>query len=138
MPGGAGASDAFAGRELDAARILLVDDDPDVRESAALVLKLEGYRVDLAERVTQALQSIQAFKPHLALVDIGLGSESGYDLARHIRALPGGRDVVLVAMSGYEDSDLSAQAGFDLHLIKPVDPEALLTLVREKTRARSA
>ncbi len=137
MKSGAEASrgDAFAAQDSGPARILLVDDDADVRESAGLVLRLEGYRVDLADRTAQALQSIEAFKPHLALVDIGLGSESGYDLARRIRALPAGRDMVLVAMSGYEDTERSAESGFDMHLIKPVDPDALLALVREKTGA---
>ena len=113
-------------------RVLIVDDDVDVRESTGLVLKLEGYQVELASCAAEALAAVANFKPHIAFVDIGLGRESGYDLPPRIRDLSEVQDMVLVAMSGYGDSPRSRESGFDLHLTKPVEPDALLVLLGEQ------
>jgi CheY-like chemotaxis protein len=74
------------------------------------------------------------FKPEIVLLDIGLPRLSGYDVARRIRQQPGGDAVTLIAITGWgqeEDRRQSEQSGFDLHLVKPVDPIALLKLLAE-------
>ncbi len=74
------------------------------------------------------------FKPEVVLLDIGLPRLSGYDVARRIRQLPDGKSVILIAITGWgqeEDRRQSQQSGFDLHLVKPVDPVALLKLLAE-------
>ncbi|HXG04329.1 MAG TPA: response regulator [Candidatus Binatia bacterium] len=117
-----------AGRPLD---ILLVEDNADARTTLQMLLELEGHRVRAAETGAEALQ--RATPPlDVALIDIGLPDVDGYDVARRIRATPHGKSAYLIALTGYgqaEDRRRAEEAGFDTHLVKPVDPEALVSLL---------
>jgi CheY-like chemotaxis protein len=82
-----------------------------------------------------ALAALESFEPDIALLDIGMPGMDGYELARRIRATPRGRNLVLVALTGWgqaEDKKRSAEAGFDEHLTKPVDPEMLSRVIHQR------
>jgi two-component system, sensor histidine kinase len=113
-------------------RVLLVDDNHDSREMYRAVLRAHGHEVCEApdgERALALLQGAMDRPLDVAFIDIGLpGGMDGYELARRIRTLPAGREVRLVALTGYgfpEDRLQSKLAGFARHLVKPVEPEAL-------------
>jgi PAS domain S-box-containing protein len=113
-------------------RILLIDDNADVSESLALLLEMEGHEVDTANRGLKGIEKAQAFRPQIVLLDIGLPDISGYEVAKRLRELPETRQTFLVAISGYgqsEDLERSKSAGFDRHLLKPVDPSHLSDLL---------
>jgi CheY-like chemotaxis protein len=115
-------------------RVLVVDDDTVVAESMVVFLELEGHQVRSAASGEAALRQFQEFRPQVVLLDIGLPGQDGYEVARRIRQAPGGDLVKLVAVSGYgheEAMERSRQAGFDRHLVKPVDPEKLGALLAE-------
>jgi two-component system, sensor histidine kinase len=120
-------------RGLESRHVLLVDDNHDSREMYRAVLRAHGHDVCEAPDGERALALLQQRAPErpldVAFIDIGLpGGMDGYELARRIRSLPIGRDVRLVALTGYgfpEDRQQSKQAGFARHLVKPVEPEAL-------------
>jgi CheY-like chemotaxis protein/two-component sensor histidine kinase len=116
-------------------RVLLVDDNTDSREMYALLLQADGHEVHEAEDAAAALAVFEMGVPDVAVIDIGLPGMDGYELARRIRSGPAGRDVTLIALTGYgfpEDRARSQAAGFDRHLVKPAAPEdlrqALLTV----------
>jgi CheY-like chemotaxis protein len=122
-------------------RLLLVEDNPDIGETLRDLLELLGHRVDLASDGVRGVQMALALHPDAALVDIGLPGIDGYEVARRVRADPGGRDVLLVALTGYgrpEDRDRALEAGFDAHLVKPVDPDELSRLVGDLAAGRTA
>ena len=111
--------------------VLLVEDDPDVAESLRMLLEVAGHRPRVARDAARVLEDT-APPPDVALVDIGLPRPDGHELARRLRARPEWRAVVLVALSGYgtpADKARATAAGFDRHLTKPVDVEALLALL---------
>ncbi len=113
-------------------RILLADDNRDAAESLAIILRLEGHDVDLAHDGQAALRRFSERRPDVALLDIGMPRTNGLDVAREIRAMPGGEAVLLIAITGWaQDSDRekSRAAGFDHHLTKPIEPEALINLL---------
>ena len=113
-------------------RILLADDNRDAAESLAIILRLEGHEVELAHDGAMALEAFARRHHDVALLDIGMPRINGYELAKEIRARPGGNDVLLVAITGWaQDSDRarSRAAGFDHHLTKPVEPETLIELL---------
>ncbi len=115
-------------------RVLVVDDDSDVRESTALLLELNGYEVKMADSGERAITLIKAFHPDVVLLDIGMPGENGYQVAQRIRQLPNGSDPLLVALSGYgrtEELARSQEAGFDHHLIKPLNFTTLCDLLSE-------
>ena len=106
--------------------VLVVEDDRDVRESLHSMLELTGHEVHAAEDGAAGLAAIRQLAPDIALVDIGLPGLDGYEVARRIRAEPGGAKPVLVALTGYgsaEDRQRAHEAGFDLHLVKPITPD---------------
>jgi CheY-like chemotaxis protein len=120
-------------------RILVVDDNEDQVQSLVKLLKLLGHEVDSAHDGLSALETAVAFAPDLALVDIGLPRMNGYEVARRIRANPALQHVMLVAQTGWgqeEDRHRSQEAGFDRHLVKPVEistlQELLMALETEK------
>ena len=111
-----------------AKRVFLVDDNADSREMYRVVLKSLGHVVYEADDGVQAMAMMASVRPDVAFIDIGLPEMDGYELARRIRATAQGRDVTLVALTGYgfpEDRQRAREAGFDGHLVKPVEPSAL-------------
>lgn len=116
-------------------RILIVDDDRDAAESLGLLLELAGHEVRTVYDGLDAVQVAPTFLPHTILLDIGLPRLNGHEAARWIRAQPWGRDMVLVALTGWgqnEDRLRSTAAGFDYHLVKPVDLAALTELLAKQ------
>jgi CheY-like chemotaxis protein/anti-sigma regulatory factor (Ser/Thr protein kinase) len=117
-------------------RILVVDDNVDAAESLALLLRLEGHDVRVAHDGPAALAAVEADPPDLVFLDIGMPVMNGYDVAQRLRQRPGLEKLVLVAVTGWgqeEDRRRSQEAGFDHHLVKPVEPEALHKLLAETT-----
>jgi PAS domain S-box-containing protein len=113
-------------------RILLADDNRDAAESLALILQLEGHEVQLAHDGLAALRSFAEHKPDVALLDIGMPKANGLDVARQIRATPDGKNVLLIAITGWAqdaDKEQSRAAGFDHHLTKPIEPDTLIGLL---------
>ena len=120
------------GDETRALKIVVADDNVDSVESLAVLLTLDGHQVSIAHDGLTAVQLTIDTQPDLAILDLGLPGIDGYEAAARMRALPGGGDLVLVALSGYAqpgDRQRSQQAGFDLHLVKPLDPERLRDLL---------
>jgi len=112
-----------------ARRVLLVDDNVDAVESMEILLQAFGYEVATAFHPEAALGRIDAFAPAAAVIDIGLPGMDGYQLAAEIRRRLAGRPMRLIAFTGYggpEDIARSRAAGFDAHLVKPVEIESLL------------
>jgi PAS domain S-box-containing protein len=115
-------------------RVLVVDDDPAVADSTVVFLESKGYEVRSAGTGEAALNIVKTFRPEVVLLDIGLPGQDGYTVAMRMRELPEGRDIVLVAVSGYGHQEAvtrSMGAGFDRHLVKPVGPKALNALLAE-------
>jgi PAS domain S-box-containing protein len=113
-------------------RILVVDDNSDSAESMAMLLRASGHEVHMARDGAAALELADAHKPEVVLLDIGLPGMSGYAVAKRLRELPELHSVKLIAMTGYgqeEDRKRSLDAGFDHHLVKPVDLGKLMTLL---------
>lgn len=113
-------------------RILVADDNPDALESLATLLELGGHEVFSAANGALALESAERHLPEVALLDIGMPKLDGYEVARRIRAQPWGRRITLVALTGWgQESDRrrSGEAGFDSHLVKPLDLDKLTALL---------
>jgi signal transduction histidine kinase len=113
-------------------RILLADDNSDALESLATLLELGGHEVFSAANGALALESAEQNLPEVVLLDIGMPKLDGYEVARRIRAQPWGRSMTLVALTGWgQDSDRrrSGEAGFDSHLVKPLDLDKLTELL---------
>ncbi|HEV3261493.1 MAG TPA: response regulator [Gemmataceae bacterium] len=119
-------------------RVLIVDDNEDAANSLAMVLGLKGHEVFLAYDGPSGLEAARAHRPQAVVLDIALPGMDGHEVARRLRGLEETRDVLLVAMTGYgqaEDQRRSREAGFDVHLTKPVDPSEVQEVL---TRARAA
>ena len=113
------------------ARVLVIEDNEDARAALAALLEIEGYVVDAAPEGASGVELVRTNRPDVALVDIGLPGIDGYEVARRIRAL-GPPQPFLVALTGYgrpEDRQRAIEAGFDTHLVKPVDPSDLAALL---------
>jgi signal transduction histidine kinase len=109
-------------------RILIVDDAPGVRETLRDLLEELGHEVFVAADALEGVMQLKAVRPDVALVDVGMPRIDGYDFARRARAVRGSERTTLIALTGYGGADAKARArkaGFDLHLAKPVDLEAL-------------
>ena len=109
-------------------RIIIVDDNVDAAESLRMILALEGHEVRLAHDGPGALQAAEDFYPDVILLDIGLPRMEGYEVARRLREQPKMEKVLLLALTGYgqeDDRRRSQEAGFNAHLVKPVDFDAL-------------
>lgn len=123
-------------------RILIVDDSADAAESSAMLLRLDDHEIQLAFDGLSALEAARGFKPEIVLLDIGLPGLNGLEVARRLRQSPEGQGLMLVAMSGYgqpEDHCRSLEAGFNRHLVKPVDHEQFDAVIAayEGRRVRS-
>jgi signal transduction histidine kinase/DNA-binding response OmpR family regulator len=122
-------------------RILVVDDNVDAAELLAESLELMGYVTRIAHDGPSAMNVATTFKPEVALLDIGLPAMDGYELARSLRRRPELSQVGLVAVTGYgQDVDrrTAEDSGFNAHLVKPVDMEALRSLLRQMTSQQAS
>jgi len=122
-------------------RILVADDERDQVMTLALLLADEGHEVREVYRGSEVLRVVRDFDPDVALIDIGMPGMTGYDAAREIRQVLGGTRPLLVAVTGWKQSSdriLAKLAGFDHHLAKPFDPQALLTLIEPLARDSAA
>jgi CheY-like chemotaxis protein/two-component sensor histidine kinase len=113
-------------------RILIVDDNRDAAASLAMLLKLTGHETQTAHDGLEAVDAAEKFHPHVVLLDISLPKLNGYDACRRIRLQPWGKNMMLVALTGWgqeEDRRQSKDAGFDHHLVKPLDLAVLTKLL---------
>jgi signal transduction histidine kinase/CheY-like chemotaxis protein len=113
-------------------RVMVVDDDTDVADSTAELLRLKGYEVEIAYNGVEALKSVSAFKPNIIMLDLGMPDMNGFEVARRIRAQANGTLPLLVAVSGYGQQQYrnrAREAGFDHWLTKPVDSSNLAFLL---------
>jgi signal transduction histidine kinase/DNA-binding response OmpR family regulator len=128
-PGDRAPSDEAASRR----RVLVVDDNVDAASSLASLLQIHGHEVHTTNDGPSSLSAAARFRPDVVLLDIGLPGLSGYEVARRLRQDATTRGATLVALTGYgqeEDRAQSAEAGFDHHLVKPVQPSEILRLLR--------
>jgi len=126
------AKDSSAHAAPGSKRVLIVDDNEDSAESMAILLRLQGHEVHLAYDGPSALDEAHAFHPELMFLDLDLPKIDGYEVARRLRPEPAMRGVTLVAMTGYgqeEDRKRTQEAGFNLHLVKPIDFDRLEELL---------
>jgi CheY-like chemotaxis protein len=115
-------------------RVMVVEDNVDTARSMSLLLEKAGCSTKVVHDGAAALESAATFLPQVVLLDIGLPGLDGYQVARQLRADPRHFDVRLIAVSGYgkeQDQQRSKDAGFDHHLVKPVDFDALLAILSE-------
>jgi CheY-like chemotaxis protein len=122
----------------DKLRLLVVDDNRDVASSLAMFLQLKGHEVRVAHDGQKAIQMAEQFRPQTTLLDLGMPGMDGYEACRRIRSTAWGKHMQLIAITGWgqeEDRRKSAAAGFDAHLVKPVDLEALARLLRDSPSA---
>jgi CheY-like chemotaxis protein len=109
-------------------RILVIDDDHDVADSFVMLLETFDADVRVAYGGVDALKSVVAFKPELIFLDLGMPGMDGYETAQRIRKLPEGRDVTLVALTGWGQEQVAAharEAGFDRQITKPIGLDTL-------------
>jgi len=122
------------GRAVTHQRVLIADDDVDAAVSLSLFLELRGHTVFTAFGGAKALEVADAMRPDVLILDIAMPALSGYEVARRIRELSWGGHARLIALSGYgqaQDIKRAWVAGFDHHLLKPADPEAINRIVSE-------
>jgi signal transduction histidine kinase/CheY-like chemotaxis protein len=142
LPGSPAVAEARAepagDRRAAARRILVVDDNRDSTESLSLLLQLGGHETEMAHEGGEAIEKAQAWHPDVILLDLGLPRMNGYDACRAIRRLPEGKDIRIIALTGWgqeQDRLETARAGFDAHLVKPVDMAALGKLLGDGAAA---
>jgi PAS domain S-box-containing protein len=112
--------------------VLIVDDNQDSADSLAMLLKIAGYEVGTAYDGEQAVEAAGTLRPDVVLLDIGMPKLNGYDACWRIRQQPWGQGMFLIALTGWgqeEDRRRTEEAGFNQHMVKPVDPPALMTLL---------
>jgi signal transduction histidine kinase len=113
-------------------RVLIVEDDPDLREILSVALQASGHEVFVADNGPSAVDAIERHRPSVAIVDIGLPVFDGYEVARRARQTPHGRETFLVALTGHGDvasGERAEAAGFDIHLVKPVEARQLSEII---------
>jgi DNA-binding response OmpR family regulator len=113
-------------------RITLIADNTDANASLQMMLQLVGHEVSTASDGISGLAAIRANRPHIVVCDIGLPDLDGYTIATRVREKTKGAMPIMIALTGYgqdKDRDRALAAGFDHHLVKPVDPQALLRLI---------
>jgi two-component system CheB/CheR fusion protein len=133
-PAAIGPAEGAAGPTGRSLRVVVVDDNRDAGESLGQLLRLHDHQVRVFPSGAEALEAIPAFRPDVVLLDIGLPDLDGYQVALRLRQLPGGADVFLVAVTGYgqeEHRRRAAAAGFDYHLVKPINFAALHELMQQ-------
>jgi signal transduction histidine kinase len=134
VPQNAHETPSIKSHKIKPCRIMLVDDNVDYVTAMASLLELKGHTVRVAHDGFKALEIAREFSPQIAFLDIGMPGMSGHDLAQHLRQLPETQHSILVAITGWgqeNDRQLSRAAGFDHHLVKPVQLEQLIQLINE-------
>ena len=129
-----GAREARAGRS----RIVIVEDNDDARDMLKALLALEGHEVHEAPDGPSGIEMVETVDPEIAFIDLGLPGIDGYEVTRRLRA-GRGKDVFLVALSGYgqsEDRRRAIEAGFNMHVVKPIDPDRLASVIRSLQERR--
>ena len=114
-------------------KVLLVDDNVDAADTLEMLLGMDGFQVTTVYDGVAALAAAGDMNPDVVVMDIGMPGMDGYDAARMMRQLPGGDAIVLIALTGWgqpADKSRASEAGFNHHLIKPVDYDTLLNCVR--------
>jgi PAS domain S-box-containing protein len=122
-------------------RVLIVDDSEDGAESMGMLLEFAGHETFKAHDGVSALEAARRLRPDVVLLDIGLPRMNGYEVCRRIRQEPWGRTVTVVALTGWgqeEDRHRSREVGFDAHMVKPVDVDALMKLLASLPVAHEA
>ena len=117
-------------------RILIVDDNRDSADSLAMLFEITGNQTYLAHDGLEALEAIESHRPEVVLLDIGLPKLDGHEVCRRVREQPWGKDIVIIALTGWgqeDDRRKSEEAGFNSHLVKPVDYDKLLRLLASLT-----
>jgi two-component system CheB/CheR fusion protein len=126
--------------EQEKLRVLVVDDNRDTATACSLLLQQMGHEVDTANDGIAALEHARTFRPQVFFLDIGLPGMNGYEVARTLRE-EGFHNEVIVAISGYgqpDDRRRSREAGFDYHLVKPVDRESVEHALRSSRQEEPA
>ena len=117
-----------------ARRILVVDDNEDAAMTLAMLLRMKGSETETAHDGLDAVATAAEFRPDVILLDIGRPKMDGYDACREIRKQPWGSAITMIALTGWgqdDDRRKSMEAGFDLHLVKPVAPATLMKMLAE-------
>jgi len=120
-------------------RILIVDDNHDSADSLSMLLEITGNKTYAAHDGMEALEAAEKYRPDVMLLDIGLPKLDGHEVCRRVREQPWGKDVIMIALTGWgqeDDRRKSQEAGFNGHLVKPVDYDKLLELLGELTNGR--
>ncbi len=123
-----------SGKQLASHRILVVDDNRDSAKTLAMLLGITGHETAVAHDGLAAVEAAGSFRPEVILLDIGLPKLNGYEVCRAIRKEDWGTPIVIVALTGWgqdDDRRKSTEAGFNGHLVKPVEHDALVKLLTE-------
>ncbi len=119
-------------------RVLIADDNPDAAASLALMLKMQGHEVFIAGDGVEALDVARRYRPDVAILDLGMPRMDGYEAARQLRLDPCGRDLLLIALSGWTQGTRDTPMPyFDAHRVKPIDLNDLSALLSQRVAARS-
>ncbi|PQO46239.1 ATP-binding protein [Blastopirellula marina] len=130
-------SSAVGAHAADKHRVLVVDDNAAAADMLSKVVKMLGNEVRTAEDGKQAIEVAESFRPEIILMDLGMPKMNGYEAARHIRQTEWGKDILLIALTGWgqqEDRERTTAAGFDMHLVKPAEPSELQKILRQSAR----
>lgn len=128
------------GKQLASHRILVVDDNRDSAKTLAMLLGITGNETQVAHDGLAAIEVAESFRPEVILLDIGLPKLNGYEVCRAIRKEDWGAQIVIVALTGWgqdDDRRKSTEAGFNGHLVKPVEHDALVKLLTELMPAKT-
>lgn len=114
-------------------KILVVDDNVDAAFTLQMLLKLQGFQVEVCYSGPEAIVTAESLQPDVILMDISMPGMNGYEAGRLIREQPQGKEIIIIALTGFgkeEDQRLSFEAGFNAHLTKPVDIHKLLDTIQ--------
>jgi CheY-like chemotaxis protein len=122
-------------RSKERLRVLVVEDNIDAQDMLRMLLEMWGHEVSTASDGAAGIDAIKSEQPDIAVVDIGLPVADGYELAQRVRSEADGKRPLLIALTGYgapEQRTRALECGFDLHLVKPVEPEQLARLIGQE------
>ena len=114
--------------------ILVIDDNVDAAFTLQMLLKLKGYQVEIRHDGHEAIAAAESLRPEVILLDISMPGMSGYEVCKQIREQEWGKTIVIVALTGFgkeEDKKRTQEAGFDAHLVKPVDLQTLMDVLNQ-------